>query len=149
TMEFDSVIPVEVPVRIGDERFVLREASEDAAVRWRNACARCARMVDGKVVAVGDIADTEPQLLSWCLYEGETIRLLPDGSPDPKHLVSAQRIRRWPARVVKALYDEARRISGLDERDTRKTLLDRIAKLKEQLDQLEDAEDTEAALGNG
>lgn len=102
-MVFEDVAPLTVPVTIGKDEYVLKEASGDAACRWRNAQLRAARMVEGKITGVGDIADTEPLLVSLCLFTRE-------GKPVPLATVRA-----WPNRVQKALFERAKAISHLNE----------------------------------
>jgi hypothetical protein len=118
-MVFDEVCPAEVPVVIGSVRYVLREASEDAACKFRNALLRCTRPgPDGRPTTYDGVADTEPLLVSLCLYaadEGGRVRPDRDGRPDPRHLVPLATVRSWPARVVKALAAKAQEISGLGE----------------------------------
>ena len=111
SMTFDSLSLIEVPVKIIDKNYVLREASEDAACRWRNSQVSGAKMVDGKVSGLGNLADGEPLLVSLCLFElVPEVKQFPDGKPVP-----LQTVRSWPARVVKQLFAKAKEISGLSE----------------------------------
>jgi hypothetical protein len=118
-MVFDDVSPAEVPVVIGSARYVLREANEDAACKFRNALLRCTRPgPDGRPTTYDGVADTEPLLVSLCLYaadEGGRVRPDRDGRPDHRHLVPLATVRSWPARVVKALAAKVQEMSGLSE----------------------------------
>jgi len=102
-LNFDDLTPIEIPVRIQGKNYVLREASGDAACRYRNAVLACAQLTpEGKAVSVRNLADVEPLLVSLCLFDEK-------GNP-----VSVNQVRKWPARVVKALYEKAKEISDLD-----------------------------------
>jgi hypothetical protein len=75
---------------------------------------------------VKGLADLEPMLVSLCLFDEQ-------GKPVP-----AAFVREWPSRVIKAIYDECKRISQLDEaaetaddlKKQRDELDKRIAKLE-------------------
>jgi len=105
-MDFGDITPIEVKVRIQGKNYVLREASEAVTCRYRNAQVRCAHVApDGKATKVeGPIADTEPLLVSLCLFEEDT------GAP-----VDQKVIMQWPSRVVRQLFDKVKEISDLDE----------------------------------
>lgn len=122
-MVFNDIVPIEVPVTINRERFILREATEEAAIKFRNACMAGARMEDGKVVGVSNMAETQALLVSLCLFA--------DDKPVPPSV-----IKRWPSRVVKSLFEKAKEISQLDEKETRATLEDKMAKLRAQLESM-------------
>lgn len=105
---FEDLTPIEVPVKIEGKSYILREASGDAACKWRNAQLRAARMERGKLANIGNLADCEPLLVSLCLFE------VIDANRSITRNVPQQTIRNWPSRVQKALYDRALKISGLD-----------------------------------
>lgn len=96
----------EVPVALGEANYVLREASEDAAVTYRNASMSKAKVADGKVIGVAGIADVEPLLVGLCLFAS--------GSDTP---VGEEFVRRLPSRVVKPLYQWVIAESGLLDKD--------------------------------
>ena len=70
-LDFDDLAPVTVPVTLGKRKYLLREASEDAACKYRNASLAGAEIsnVSGQVTVrrVGSMADVEPLLVSLCL----------------------------------------------------------------------------------
>jgi Asp-tRNA(Asn)/Glu-tRNA(Gln) amidotransferase C subunit len=118
---FDDLEPIEVPYRIDGTLYVLREASGDAAVKYRNACMRAARFSEGKIAGIEGAADAEPLLVSLCLYKADKDGNVPvdrQGNADPRWLVPAQTIKRWPQRVQKALFAKVKAISRLEEDDT-------------------------------
>jgi hypothetical protein len=141
---FEDITRKEAPVRVGAKRYVLLEATGDAAFRWRNACAKAAKMSGGKVTGVGDIADTEALLVSYCLYEVDEQgrwRAMTDGTPDPHYQVNVQVIRAWPYRCIKPLFDWVRQNSALEERETKESLLEKRRELEEQLEAFSNGED--------
>jgi hypothetical protein len=69
-MCFETLAPVEVPVKIGSGRYVLREASGDAACRYQNAVLKTTKLgPDGRPTDINGLADCEPLLVSLCLFE--------------------------------------------------------------------------------
>lgn len=130
--------PVEVPVKIGEQRYVLREASEEAARQWNNAKLRAARMnADGKTTSIEGLADAEPLLVSLCLclIDPKTGEIRTDRNLNPVTVALAT-VLGWPARVVKPLYEKALAISNLDGKDTPEALEAAIANLQERLAKL-------------
>lgn len=127
SLHFDLAV-TEIPVELGERKYVLREASEGAACQFRNAITKAAKMADGKVVGIENIGDVEPLLVSLCLFE-----VLPDGGT--KNIgVPIQVVRGWPARVVKQLFAKAKEISELDEAaETEEAIEQQIARLQERL----------------
>lgn len=116
---FDSTNLIELPVRVGSTKYVLREASGDAACKFQNA--RVSRYIyndDGKLKGLRDMADLEPFLVSLCLF-----------MEDKATPISEVTIRSWPQRIQSKLFDKAKAISGLDETDD-------LAALQKQLDEL-------------
>lgn len=109
-LEFDLSAPIVIPVKLKDKDgelkdYELREANGDVACRWRNAILQRTTLgPDGKPSSLGAIADTEPILVSLCLFEAGTNRNVPVGT-----------IRQWPSKVQKALFEKAKEISELDD----------------------------------
>jgi len=102
--EFD-LEPQERKVKIGGEDYILKEASEDAACKWRNQTLAGARMADGKLVGMGNVSDGEPLLVSLCLWK----------ATGKKDNVSPAVVRAWPSRVVKKLFAWIEEVSDLAE----------------------------------
>lgn len=104
--DFDSDLgKKEIPVRYQGRDYVLREASEGAAIKWRNAQMKAARFNQhGQITGAEGLADTEPLLVSYCLFETDT------GNP-----VHFNTICGWPAKMVKKLFQKAVEISDLHE----------------------------------
>ena len=128
--DFSELTLIEFPVKIGDKECVLREASEDAARQYQNALTRHTSIEDGKVRGImGPIADTQSLFVSLCMFESSD-----DGK---ERRVDVKEVRKWPARVVKKLFDKAKEISEIGEDgDTIESLEKQIAELQERLDDL-------------
>ena len=102
-MTFDSLDLAEVPIKVGDKDFILREASGKAAVAWRNARTDAIRLKDGKPVGAKNLASVDPLLVSLCLFDSE-------GNGVPLATILG-----WPDRVQKQLYDRVKLISNISE----------------------------------
>lgn len=131
---FEDITRQQVPVKIAGEDYVLIEANGDVVYKYRNAVLKATRMSStGKLQSVDGLADTEPLLVSLCMFK--VIQGM-DGKPK-HHPVSLATVRAWPAHVCKALFDKAKAISRLDEdRDTVKTLDEKILELQQRREQL-------------
>lgn len=137
---FDDLTPIEMKVSINKTKYVLREADEGDAIKWKNAGLRAARVVDGKVVSMGDLADSEPLLVSLCLYKANADGTMPlnnDGTPNKKQQVPVSVIKTWPPRVVNKLFDHAKRISELEEKETRATLEEKLKEVQAKIASLD------------
>lgn len=130
---FDSVSLQEESVVIADKEYVLREASGDTAVQYRNKTMAGMALSDGKLSRIESLADAEPFLVSRCLFEcGEIQKNVPEST-----------VRSWPNRIQKALFDRAKEISSLDDELTVEQIDEQIKKLQEQRAKL-----VEDELGN-
>lgn len=107
----------EIPYEIGGKQYVLREASGGAATRYKDAQIQSAKLNSrtGKAEKLTGLAETEPLLISLCLFEqrGEGKEILcPLGT-----------IKSWPNRIQRELFEEVKRISDLAEGSTQRELL--------------------------
>lgn len=146
SMDFESLELIEVPVKIGDVKYVLHEADEGAAKAYQNARMRGAKLDDGKVSwqLTEDLAGIPSMMLSLCLF-----RLTEEGKPfsSPVSLREITGYREgngivhkgWPARIVKPVFKRLKDISELDDDETLESLQEqqeelgnRIAKIKEE-----------------
>lgn len=139
-MEFADLETIKVPVTISTTKYLLIEASEDDARKYRNAATSAGKIVfrenEDREVQPGNIGDLQSYLLSLCLHEldqnGVAIRTAP--------LVT---IRSWPARVVKSLFARAKEISDLTEAP------ETLEELQKQIDRLTAKRDSLLAGKNG
>lgn len=134
SFDFDDITPQERPVNIGGRRYLVREASEGVATRYRNAVMRAGKMADGVVVGIEGLADAEPLLVSLCMFEVMTGN--GDGQ-EPYRPVLLKTVRDWPARVVKPIFEWIKLVSALDEAETKEVLFKRIAEAKKKLKKLD------------
>ncbi len=130
---FTDLKPIEIRVTIGDDKYVLVEASGAAACEWQNSLLRGTRLgPDGRPESLDGMADAEPKLVSLCLF-----RILSDGPQIGGRVpVALTTIKGWPGRVQRLLYKKAREISQLDDEDTEESLTRRIAELQLKLDKI-------------
>lgn len=133
-LEFNDIKPIAKKIGIDGVVYFLLEASEDVAVTFRNAAFRGARFSEGKIAGIDNPADMEPLLVSMCLCYSDD---MPDGVGGTKKTIRLKQIRRpgmtqpvevpdtvpiqviksWPSRVVKPIFDLAKKISHLDDAD--------------------------------
>jgi len=138
---WDDLEPIQLPVRVMGKPYVLVEADEDAAVKYRNASMKAARLDDGKIVGFDKVGDVEPLLVSLCLYyAGHDGKAPLDalGDFDRTKLVPLKKVLMWPARIVKPLFDRVKDISQLEERPTKEVLLKRLEDTLQQLRSLDE-----------
>lgn len=125
-IDLGDLEPAEVRYRIGGQLYVLREATAGAVASWRNAQLKAARLgPDGKPVSMGDAADSEPLLVSLCLF-----RLDDKGGAWP---VDLKTVRSWKSRVQRPLFEKLVEISGLSREETPEGLEARMSELAEKL----------------
>lgn len=132
-----SDLVAEFPVTIGKKRYMLREASADAVVKFRNALTANAQLGQGgRVSRIGNIADAEPLLVSLCiveLYDHDTGK----GVETKERPVPLSVVRSWPNRILKPLFDKVKEISAIHEdEETEESLGKEIARLQGKLDLL-------------
>ncbi len=103
TLKF-SLELISISVEIGEDKYVLKEATGEAAAKWRNAVMDCAIMsAAGKPKGVRNLANTEALLISLCMFTRNG------------NLVDVKTIRRWPSKIVTSLFEKVKEISGLGE----------------------------------
>jgi hypothetical protein len=121
---FDTIDLQEVPVQIAGKHYTLREASGEAARRYRNALLRAAKLgPDGKPKSIDGMADAEMILVNECLVDKS-------GRKTPIQVLGS-----WPAGVIKRLFNKAYEISDLreGEEDTVEGLRKRKERLEKEL----------------
>jgi len=125
-MVFEDLALIEVPVTVGGQQYVLREANGDAACKFQNArVARYEYNDEGKLVRLRDTADLEPLLVSLCLF-------MQDGVTP----VSEATVRSWPGKIQGKLFDRAKEISSIDEPEDLATLEKQLVNLQKRIDQM-------------
>lgn len=131
----DDLEPVEHKFTFREKEYILCEASGDAACKWRNALTQAAKIgPDGRPVALGAVADTEPLLISLCLFED-----VEEKGQHKRKNVQQSVIRSWPNRLQRRLFDTIQDISELVEKETPESIREKINSLQERLEELEKA----------
>lgn len=127
------------PVKIGDQYYLVREASCEAARRYRNGVLEGLRFdANGKPTQVTGLANIEPQLLSDCLFHAKWREgIVPDHEPTADELecvgpVSKSEVLNLPSRIVTPLVDYVKKISGLSEEENE--TLDEVKERRNELD---------------
>lgn len=133
-IDFDDLEPIEIPVKYRGKMYILKEPTGDVVAKWRNTVLKCTKLTDGKPSQIDGLADSEPLLVSMCLFERQESGRGGTGWVDKQVPVNV--IRGWQAQVVKRLFDECKRIGQLDEADTVESLEKRIKADQEKLVEL-------------
>jgi hypothetical protein len=111
TMKFDDAVIRERQVSIGEQVYLLKEATGEAVAKYRDAQLRATKLnKEADVVQLGDVAESELLLLSLCLWEAQTH----GGKYLPKQSVSLDTVKAWPSRITTPLFTELERMSGLN-----------------------------------
>lgn len=140
----ENIVPVEVPVDIGPTRYILVEADEATACAHQNALFKAAKFnTDGKPTGLGDgMAEAEPILVSGCLFE-----LYQHQGGTKRRPVTLIEVKSWLHRVVKPIYDKARKISKLDRGATASDLKKQVESLNDRLKKLREQEEAQEDPG--
>jgi hypothetical protein len=138
---FEDIALIEVPVTLGTKKCLLREASAEAANRYRTNVQKGMRMSnDTKMFEFGGGGEAIPQLLSDCLYEQYADNA---GKPLERRIIVLE-IQRLPDRVQEALFAKLKEITPslvakkADLKELEKDKLD----LEKRIEELSSEEDT-------
>lgn len=152
-LNFD-LAPQQLPVTLANDpalkgktrKCVLREASEDAACRYRNALLRATKLgPDGKPASIDGMADADPILVHGCLFEEYE-----QGGETKYRPFTLKQVQDMPARVVQALCAKAKEMSKIDEgADTAESLDKQITSLQERRARLAAEENGDSAAAEG
>ena len=126
----------EVSVRFRGKDYLLREASSQAACRFRDAMMRTTKVDDGKVVGYSaSWGEAEMLLVSQCIFQkhADNGQWVPLGGNEQQALLT---IRQWPQAATQKLLDKVRDISGMNDMDTEEIVEKRIEMLTKQLEAL-------------
>jgi len=130
-LDFEDLTPIELPVKIAGKEYLLREASGEDARIYNNARMRGVQMEGDKILSLPEDSAGIPSLLvSRCLWETK------DGKPTAR--VAIQKVRGWPERVIKPLFEKAKDISELQDEDTEEGLYKQMADLRERMKKLKE-----------
>lgn len=108
-LDLPGLEPVAVEVDFGGKKYVLREASEEAAIAYKDFIAAASKLNDnGKLVGVSGVSGSESLLVSKCLFE-----LYEHGGAAKERPVLLSVVRSWPSRRVRPLFDRVMAISEI------------------------------------
>jgi hypothetical protein len=121
TIDFPDLEPKEAKVTLRGQKYLLREASADAVLKYRAAMMRGSRglnLTEGfspdklsgpqKVEMSISVQDAEVILAANCLYRADedgTVPVIPPGVLDPRRLIDEVLIRQFPSHVLSRLID--------------------------------------------
>jgi hypothetical protein len=128
---FDNLI-AEVPVKIQGVDYILREADGEVSTIFQNAQIEGTTFNSaGETLSVKGLANIQPILVSLCLYTTDDIPIR----------VPINKVKSWPSRTVKLLFERAKEISLLNEQEeTLETLKEKLEKLKKTISEKEELE---------
>jgi hypothetical protein len=92
-----------LPIKISGRDYTLKEIDGTQRDAYLNDMASRMKFEDGKPAGIKNFTGLQSKLLSMCLFD-------PDGKPVPQAVIN-----KWPSSLQAALFDEARKLSGLDK----------------------------------
>lgn len=116
TFNFSAQPQVFGPFAIGSDQYVLREASEDAHIAYRDVSMRAMSLSgdsSSQKARIEGGAEADAVLVSKCLFKLDPTVLLNDKPTERP--VTVQFVRTLPRRIVSKLYNKVRELSGMDE----------------------------------
>jgi hypothetical protein len=146
-IDYDELAPWSFPIKVKGRSYLVREPSEDAAVKFRNQQVRgkeVSRSEDGQITirSLEGVYDIEPLLVYLCTFEqyehqGET--------RERPILLSV--VKGWPSRVVKDIYkrikERSPELDEVEEKPTVESLEKTVADAQSKLAKLRNGEEVE------
>lgn len=129
----------ELEYTIDGKDYILRQAPTKLVTKWKNFTVSSARLVidpktNQRLITSGDVAASEPLLVSYCLF------LLQDNNGQRSLIpVGLNFIENWPYPIIERLFEDAKKLCKIkteEDEDTIESLQDRIARDREKLDKL-------------
>lgn len=140
SLNFDDLTPYEEEFTLLGKRYALVEATGEAAVRYQNALFKATRTENGKMLPGDKLADTEPLLVSLCLFEV---------TDKGRVRVPEAAVRQLPNRAQKRLFAKILEVSDIRPKDEPKTLEEKADRLRVELREAEEAAVAGQAAKNG
>lgn len=132
-MEFD-LTRIEVPVTIGKQKYVLKDADGETSVKYRNAKLSAYKLDGaGNVIGYDKLNDAELILVAGCLYKV----VADQNGKEEHHKVSLETVKQFPSKMNEKLFKRAREISEIDQATTIEFLKERRAEIDRQIAELE------------
>lgn len=133
----DGIIQGEFAFKLKGVSYVLREPTEDANIRFRAAQFKGAKMVDGRFSTdLERMTESQSLLVSLCVYDSAD-KLVPQST-----------VRTWPSRVIKDLFNRAKKMGGLDEEESAEDLEKKKLEIDEKILALKNGHTVEARVKN-
>lgn len=148
SIRLDDLSPIEIPFEYGGRKYMLREATEDIATKYKNYQLRGASYnEEGKVVRKLDgLAAIEADIVCGCIFTETKDKSKQSFDPPlfDKPVTKTDPIFK-SGRVVSRLYEKIKAISELDGADTVESLTKMIEKIQKRLNKLKEARETDSA----
>lgn len=112
-MDFSELTPEEMPFEYKGKRYVLIEPDGEATVAYRNAVLGSTELRDGKPIRMVGLAEAEPILVQKCVYE---VIVDDKTKVETRGRVTMVWVKALPYRVLKKLFEEAKRMGELDDK---------------------------------
>lgn len=146
---FDDLSPQAFEFHYRGHDYVLKEPSESAALAFRQAQLKNAKMVDGKVTTdIERIYDSQSLLVASCTF----LKTKDKEGKEVEQPAKVEVVRGFSSKVVRDLFDRAREMGGLNEDDSEEGLTKQISALETRLQRLREskaAPKNEQAAGTG
>jgi hypothetical protein len=144
---FDDTELIQIPVCRKGVWFILQEALEGDACKFRDRQLAGTEFKGTSVSKIRGLAESEYYLVALCLYEftgtfGEKGEPLPEegGKYKVGKRVHPDRLKQWKHLQIKKLFELAQEISGLkEEEETVDELKKKIEALQDKVQELEEA----------
>ncbi len=128
----------ENPFEFESIKYVVKTGTAGNIAKYNNARSNATTFgTSGEIASVSNSGDLKLLLVSLCCYVVETNKL-----------VSLEIVKDWPEPMINTLFDEAKRVSNIDQPATVKFIDDKIALLQEIRAELVAQEDKEKQLKN-
>lgn len=132
---------ITTPFEWKGKQYVLTEAGEAAAVKYRNDSVKAAVYnPQGKVVGVNNHADIDPQLVANCLFQADAEGVIVVKN-DKRQGVTLQFVLSLPARIVDKMAAWVKQVSHLED-ESEAALEKKIARLQEKLAKVKQAKNS-------
>ena len=106
-LSFNSLDLIEIPIKIADRYYILKELKASDACKWRDAQLRETKLDDkGKIISFGNQSTTDILLLSLSMFE------VPENA---SFAVPIPTINSWPYKLVKQLVDTVKEMNELEK----------------------------------
>lgn len=139
--EFATIARDEKPFEYDKKQFVLVEADGEVTARYKAQVYANSVVVDGKFVPKSGMADVEAFLVSLCVFE------IDPQAHGGRKAVTIKEVKSWPGRMVKKLFQAAKKLSQMGDEETIDSLERQRDDINDQIEKLKAAK-AKDSLGN-